>query len=312
LVLLPWLPPTHDSDPPRDPTSDSPPQPSTSYHSNVNPFDALFRATHGGATPTSVVHSQFVREVFSQCSDTDVALYIDPVARSPGDAFRKSTTYHLVLPFFGGPDDRSTLEWVAQLCSSVRVSATVIRVQKGDTIEEVEEPPEAHTTSRGEKNSGIPVLQHPTLQHTIASVMDTVYPQHDTQMRLQSDTADNVIWGLYARGREGDGLSEVVKEALTRVEFLEMPSPKPLHAIVGRVNEIADVMSEKKTRVLVMVGRSRRLAVESHTTELREVLRNGKSIGGEVRRTIGDVGTALVVSGVKAGVVVLQAANPTA
>jgi len=61
-----------------------------------------------------------------------------------------------------------------------------------------------------------------------------------------------------------------------------------------------------------MVGRSRRLAVEDHTTELREVVHNRKPIGGEVRRTIGDVGTALVVSGVKAGVVVLQAANPLA
>jgi len=129
-------------------------------------------------------------------------------------------------------------------------------------------------------------------------------------MRLQSDTADNLTWGLYADGGENDGSSEVVREALTRVEFLEMGTPKPLHAIVGRVNEMVDVMSEKKTRVLVMVGRSRRLAVEDHTVELREVLRNGKPIGGEAKRTIGDVGTALVVSGVKAGVVVLQAANP--
>jgi len=129
---------------------------------------------------------------------------------------------------------------------------------------------------------------------------------------LQSDTADNVTWGLYAGGRESDGVSEVVKEALTRVEFSGMGTPKPLHAIVERVNEIVDAMSERKTRVLVMVGRSRRLAVECHSAELKEVMRSGKSVGAEARRTIGDVGTALVVSGVKAGVVVLQAANPPA
>ena len=312
LVLLPWLPPTHDSDSPNDPPSDSNPQASTPHHQSTNPFDALFKATHGGSASTSVVHSQFVREVFSRCSDTDVALYIDPVARSPGDAFRKSTAYHLVLPFFGGPDDRAILEWAVQLCSSIQVSATVMRVRKEDIVEEVRGPLEAYIPSDSEKNQRIPVHEHPTLQHTIASVMDTVYGQQDTQMRLQSDTADNVTWGLYAGGRENDGVSEVVKEALTRVEFLEMGTPKPLHAIVGRVNEIVDVMSEKKTRVLVMVGRSRRLMVESHTAELKEVLRNGKPIGGEARRTIGDVGTALVVSGVKAGVVVLQAANPPA
>jgi hypothetical protein len=302
LVLLPWLPPSHDPEPPRDPASDP--------HPSANPFDALFKATHGGATSTSVVHSQFVREVFSRCPDIDVALYIDPVARSPGDVFRKSTAYHLVLPFFGGPDDRAALEWIVQLCSSVRVGATVIRVRKEDITEEVPEPPEAHITSK--KSQGIPVLEHPTLQHTIASVMDTVYAHHNTQTRLQSETADDVTWGLYAEGREKEGVSEVVREALARVEFVEMETPKPLHAIVGRVNEIVELMGQRKTRVLVMVGRSRRLAVENHTAELKEVLRNGKSIGGEVRRTIGDVGTALVVSGVKAGVVVLQAANPPA
>lgn len=304
LVLLPWLPPTHDSDTPWDQASDA-------HQPSSNPFDALFRATHGGAAPTSAVHSQFVREVFSRCVDIDVALFIDPLARSPGDVFRKSTTYHLVLPFFGGPDDRMTLEWVVQLCSSVRVSASVIRIRKEDIVEEVREPPEAHTSN--EKVQGIPILEHPTLQHTIASAMDTIYPQHNTQMRLQSDTADNFVWDLYAQGTEAtDGLNEVVKEALTRVEFLEMRTPKPLHAIVGHVNEVVDQMSRKKARVLAMVGRSRRLAVEDHTAELKEVVRGGKPIGGEVRRTIGDVGTALVVSGVRAGVVVLQAANPLA
>ena len=314
LVLLPWLPPTHDSDPPKDSSSGSHPSASTHHHSGTNQFDALSKATHGGATSTTVVHSQFVREVFSRCTDIDAALYIDPVARSPGDSFRKSTAYHLVLPFFGGPDDRATLEWVMQLCSSVRVSATVIRVRKGDIVEEVQEPPKAHILPNEGKGPGrIPALEHPALQRTVTSVVDTVYTQYDTHTRLQSDTADNVTWGLYAEGREtGEGLSEVVREALTRVEFLEMRTPEPLQAILGCVNEIVSEMSRKKARVLVMVGRSRRLAVEDHTAELREVMYGGKSIGAEVRRTIGDVGTALVVSGVKAGVVVLQAANPPA
>lgn len=310
LVLLPWLPPIHDPDSPWDQIADSHPPTPMHHGPSANPFDALFKATHGGVTSTSVVHSQFVRGVFSQCPDIDVALYVDPVARSPGDTFRKSTAHHLVLPFFGGPDDRMALEWTVQLCSSTRVSATIIRIRKEDIVEEVQEPPEAYTRS-GEKSLRIPILEHPTLQHTITSVMDTVYGHQNTQTRLQSDTADDVTWGLYTRGGEGDGLSEVVKEALTRVEFSEMGTPKPLHAIVGRVSEIVDTMSEK-ARVLVMVGRSRRLAVENHTPELREMLQNGKSIGGEVKRTIGDVGTALVVSGVRAGVVVLQAANQSA
>jgi hypothetical protein len=126
LVLLPWLPPTRDSDPTKDPPLDSRPQTPAHRHSSTNPSDASCTATHGGATPTSANHSQLVREVFSRCVDIDVALYSDHVARSPGDVLRKSTAYHLVLPFFGGPDDRARLGWVVQLHSSVRVSATVM------------------------------------------------------------------------------------------------------------------------------------------------------------------------------------------
>jgi len=309
LVLLPWLPPTHDLEPLTDPTPD-PQSPTPEYHHlSLSPFDALFKATHDGTTPTSAVHSQFVREVFSRCPDIDIALYVDPVARSPGDVFMKSTVYHLVLPFFGGPDDRMTLEWTVQLCSSVRVSATVIRIRKEDIVEEVPEPPEAHIVTGREKNRGTPVFEHRTLHHTSTSFTDTIYSQDDAHMRSQNETVDDITWDLYAGGKVG-GLSEVLREALTRVEFAELGTPKPLHAVVGRVNDIVGGMSERKTRVVVMVGRSRRLAVEDHTAELREVLQNGKPIGGEVRRTIGDVGTALVVSGVRAGVVVLQAANP--
>ena len=175
-------------------------------------------------------------------------------------------------------------------------------------MEEVLEPPEAHTVTGRDKDRGKPVFEHRTLHHTATSFTDTIYSQHDGHMRSQSETVDDITWDLYAGG-ETNGLSEVVKEALKRVEFMEIGTPKPLHAIVGHVTDIVDGMSERKARVVVMAGRSR-LAVEDHTAELREVLQNGKPVGGEVRRTIGDVGTALVVSGVKAGVVVLQAANP--
>ena len=310
LVLLPWLPPTHDLDPPTDTAQDPRPTTPPHHHPSTNPFDALFKATHGGDTPTTAVHSQFVREVFSRCPDIDVALYIDPVARSPGDVFRKSTAYHIVLPFFGGPDDRAMLEWAVQLCSSVRVSATVIRVRKEDIVEEVQEPPKAHTVTGREKNWGTPILEHPALHRSVTSFTDTIYSQHDAHMRSQSETVDDITWDLYTGGEETDGLSEPVREALMRIEFGDIGTPKPLHAIVERVGEIVDGMSERKTRVLVMVGRSRRLVVEDHTAELREMMQNRKPIGGEVRRTIGDVGTTLVVSAVKAGVVALQAASP--
>jgi hypothetical protein len=63
------------------------------------------------------------------------------------------------------------------------------------------------------------------------------------------------------------------------------------------------------TKLIVVTGRSRRLAVENHRRELKELMKEHEYVGEEVRRTIGDVGTAFVVAGVGSGVVVLQAAG---
>jgi hypothetical protein len=49
------------------------------------------------------------------------------------------------------------------------------------------------------------------------------------------------------------------------------------------------------------------LAVENHRKELTELMSEHEYVGAEVRKTIGDVGTAFVVAGVGSGVVVLQA-----
>lgn len=64
----------------------------------------------------------------------------------------------------------------------------------------------------------------------------------------------------------------------------------------------------KTKRLLVVVGRSRRLATESHQAELKQILgENNSSIGTDVRNTLGEVATALIASGVNASVLVMQA-----
>jgi hypothetical protein len=62
-------------------------------------------------------------------------------------------------------------------------------------------------------------------------------------------------------------------------------------------------------KLFVVTGRSRRLAVENHQQELRELMEEHGRVGAEVRKTVGDVATAFVVAGVGSGVVVLQAAG---
>ena len=90
--------------------------------------------------------------------------------------------------------------------------------------------------------------------------------------------------------------------------FESVSSPLPLHTIIQKANDLVE--SSDNRRVLVIVGRSRRLAVESHDAELRNMLNvdHPGKIGSEVKKTIGDVASAFSAAGCGAGIVVLQAA----
>lgn len=133
-----------------------------------------------------------------------------------------------------------------------------------------------------------------------------MYGAQTTQTRMQSETADNVIWTRYASREQDD---TPLSAALARIEFSEVRTPTPLHTVVERSTHIAESASERGCRPMVIVGRSRRLAVENHHSELKQLMEQHSAFGSEVRKTVGDVAAALMATGCKASIVVLQAAN---
>ena len=139
----------------------------------------------------------------------------------------------------------------------------------------------------------------------IAGFPDTVYEQQNTEIRMQSDTADNVAWARYAPASASD-----TKSALStnpHVEFKHLLTPIPLHAAIQEATAVA--LSSSGSKFVVVTGRSRRLAVENHRAELRTLMNEHSHVGAEVRKTVGDVATAFVVAGVGSGVVVVQSAD---
>lgn len=111
-----------------------------------NPFDALFRTTNINAPAdrpvTSTSNAQFVRRVFAE-SKVDVAVYVDrSYLRANGllGAGQSGMKQHILLPFFGGPDDRLALTFVMQLCAHPGMTATVVRMTKTEASELFPEP----------------------------------------------------------------------------------------------------------------------------------------------------------------------------
>ncbi|OCH91590.1 hypothetical protein OBBRIDRAFT_792066 [Obba rivulosa] len=308
LVLVPWLPPTEYSVEPANPDAANayeshPVTPRTAY---TNPFETLFRATTSSVDlSASALHSHFVRMIFSQ-SGTDVALYVD--RHHPGDAPKPlGGSQHLFLPFFGGPDDRTALEFVVQLCANPRVSATVVRVVKPDfelrRKSSIEKPGAAHIPHASEDVA----RSKPVLTNSAASpYMDTIY-RNSQRCRLQSENADNLVWERYASHVPQP--DSRLSDALSRIEFSELPTPLPLHTITERATALYDSCNQRGSRMLAVVGRSRRLAVENHQAELKQFMDKYGTVGGEIRKTVGDVAVSLVVSGCKASIVVLQSAE---
>ncbi len=88
---------------------------------------------------------------------------------------------------------------------------------------------------------------------------------------------------------------------------MTLTTPLPLHAAIQQASDVIGYLPG--TKVVIVAGRSRRLAVENHRSELRDLMLERGAVGAEVRKTIGDVATAFVVAGVGTGVAVLQAAR---
>lgn len=123
---------------------------------------------------------------------------------------------------------------------------------------------------------------------------------------MQSETADNISWSRYASPTPGNAAT-VSPSALDRMDFKEIGTPVPLHAIIAEANTQMEI--HKTKRLLVVTGRSKRLAVENHQVELKTLMEDHRVVGSEVKKTIGDVATAFVVAGCGSGIIVVQASN---
>lgn len=295
LVVLPWLPLY--SDVHADPALES----TTPRAQMGNPFDAFFKSTSTSDRSPSAIHAQFVRGVFAH-SATDVALFVDLAGPS-----MTAGKQHIVLPFFGGPDERLALDFVAQLCENPRVTATVLRLSKEDVDPGLTSAASVHLGD--EKAGDVNQAANMLTVASAAGAHDTYYGYYTTETRMQSETADNIAWAKYASPAATSTFPTAA--ARLRMEFKEVASPIPLRAAIGIIGDLQQEKAAEGRRLLVVAGRSRRLAVENHKAELKELVEEYGGVPAEVSKTIGDVGTACVMAKAGTGVIVLQTSTKT-
>ena len=135
-----------------------------------------------------------------------------------------------------------------------------------------------------------------------AGFPDTMYGNATTQTRLQSETADDVTWARYTTPLANTPF----RDGRSRATFDKLTSPAPLHAALNcaRLQQ-----QQQQHSVMVVVGRSRRLAVENHHAELRVLETEYGAVRADVRKTVGDVGTSFVMAGIDTNLLVMQASG---
>ena len=184
------------------------------------------------------------------------------------------------------------------MCRSRTISATVIRLVKSDNISE-------DTTK--ELGPQYTTVGNDLTVHAGAGA-DTVY---EGQHHLASDTADNV---LIARLFEAGDIPTDDRATLSRMAYEEVATATPLATLLERLQTLVNMHGAQN--VTVLAGRSRRQA-GSHRLELATYLKTqlavdrnslGIARSTEVRKTLGDVGSALVVSRLGQKVLIIQKA----
>ncbi|KAK4689362.1 hypothetical protein P7C73_g734, partial [Tremellales sp. Uapishka_1] len=286
LVILPWtIPVNGDSSALLDPTPNST---AAEGSSTLSPFDTIFGAEGHG----SPMYTHFLRRVFSE-SPSDVALFIDRGFGSSA-TFAPGAGQHIFMPFFGGPDDRLALRLVVQLCNHPNVSATIVRIENNG------HDSDASTMASGkmEMSESMQVHQNALQSNQLTIGGGTQYAE--TQNRLASETADSIAWSYYAS--EHPSRSTVFESALKRIQFWTQRSTTPLsYAYTQAESTLTSHQNSKSWRpLLIVTGRARRGAQMNHSPELSKMLVDkgyNPSIGAELRKTVGDAATAMILGG---------------
>ncbi|KAH9467505.1 hypothetical protein MJO28_005933 [Puccinia striiformis f. sp. tritici] len=275
---------------------------------SVNPIEKMLSSR----LQSSPQYANLVRSIFQRV-ECDVAVLVDSGFRLSSQQETHSTPIsdrkqHLLCVFVGGPDDRAALSLVMQLSHHSNVFASVLRVVRTADPTGVDDRELADQLKSTTGQNPETLLNQMTINTSLRHHPgDTLYGPTTAAGNLQSETADNLLWAEAEEmaTRSGQLAVETVETSL------------PLQTIISRANT-----TTHGPELMVVTGRSRQ-GGESHATELSQYLkeRAGDKLGepvdlahrlgivasSDVRKSLGDVSSALVASQMEGRLLIIQA-----
>ncbi|CUS09678.1 unnamed protein product [Tuber aestivum] len=209
-------------------------------------------------------------------------------------------SHHIFFPFFGGLDDTIAMRFVLQLAANTNVTATIVRVvYKAGATEEPLDLPVPAKIHRRDLPRGLSMSNVPTLSRE-----DTA---KSSATQLPATAGDSEVPD--ATGAFFQSMADSVPTAISdRVLFDTVETAQPIHYVISKAK--GEVGLSKNAGDLVIVGRSQPDLRDDIRRELVSVLASldvPSGAGSETRRCLGDVAEAVIVSGIRASMIVLKA-----
>ncbi|KXN70899.1 hypothetical protein CONCODRAFT_70303 [Conidiobolus coronatus NRRL 28638] len=251
-----------------------------------SPLEQVFGAA--SKPQTSFLHAEFVRDLYRSSPNcvgvlVDRGFGVSNSSSNPGSSTTElapsGLNQSIVAFFFGGPDDRASLEFVAALANYTGIKIKIIRFKASSTS--------LLSKPKLELNAAPASSHDSSSTPEVTSAQTTFYPNQSATFQLQSDQQDEALLDYYF----GPTRSNSAENGESRLQYVEVDT--------FYKNTIDLEVKSLNKKDLIVVGRRNNVI-----TPLADIKDQG--IDPERRKALGDLAEYILISSSPASVFVVQ------
>ncbi|CAH7683695.1 Sodium/hydrogen exchanger family-domain-containing protein [Phakopsora pachyrhizi] len=282
--------------------------------SSVNPIEKLL----SGSFDSSPRYANLIRSTFQNTvSDAGVLIDSSKLTRLEDNQEREFgqivSEQSLFCVFFGGPDDRLALSLVLQISHRSNLPTKILRIIRTDEFDSIDGDFQKATNARDDGTQAT-VLNQISIQGGVSLTADSVYGKSTAAQAIASESADNLLWqkAIETSNKDSNRIKIDVVKTLTpfktAIERVQSADHAGLMVFCGRSRQggmslTIELVDYLKERSGITVSESQ----PQHTQELLQKL--GIVASSDVRKSLGDMASGLVASGLNCKIMVVQSSK---